>query len=93
MSDGTSRVPGAYRIGIVRKGQPTDRRPDLTVEEVRATVYEVIAAEGQTPTEADHAGIDNMISKAQHLANMDGFGALEIGTATVTIRSNRSVGD
>lgn len=79
-----------YRIAIVRKGQPADRRKSTGGGDLRDIVWEVIRAEGSTITDADHAGLMNLIGNAQNMADNEGFAALEFGSAAITIRPAES---
>ena len=75
-----------YRIAIVRKGQPTDRRTAVISGELRTVIYGVIRAEGSTIGDSDHSGLIEMIGHARDMADIEGFAALTLGTASVTIR-------
>lgn len=75
-----------YRIAIVRKGQPADRRTCTTPGELRDIVWETIRAEGSTITDADHAGLTELIGSARDMADVEGFAALEFGAAAIVIR-------
>lgn len=75
-----------YRIAIVRKGQPTDRRTCTTPGELRDIVWKVIRAEGSVITDADHAGLMKLVGNARDQADIEGFAALEFGSAGITIR-------
>jgi len=75
-----------YRIAIVRKGQPTDRRTCTSSGELRDIVWEVIRAEGSVITDADHAGLIALVGTARDQADIEGFAALEFGNAAITIR-------
>lgn len=75
-----------YRIAIVRKGQPADRRICDGRGELRDIVWEVIRAEGATITDADHAPLMELAANARNLADNEGFAALEFGSAAITIR-------
>jgi hypothetical protein len=75
-----------YRIAIVRKGQPADRRTCDGRGELRDIVWEVIRAQGSTITDADHAPLMQLIGNARNLADNEGFAALEFGTTGITIR-------
>ncbi|MCX4792554.1 hypothetical protein OG369_43035 [Streptomyces sp. NBC_01221] len=75
-----------YRIAIVRKGQPADRRTAAGPGELRDVVYGVIRAEGSTITDADHSGLIELIGSARDMADIEGFAGLEFGAASITIR-------
>lgn len=75
-----------YRIAIVRKGQPADRRTCTTGGELRDIVWEVIRSEGSVITDADHAGLMKLVGNARDMADIEGFAALEFGGAAITIR-------
>ena len=74
-----------YRILIIRKGQPADRRI-CDAEELKHAVYGLLDAESATVTDADRLGIDGMVAAARAMADDDGFAALEFGGAAITIR-------
>lgn len=75
-----------YRIAIVRKGQPADRRTCDGRGELRDIVWEVIQTEGSTISDADHAPLMAMVAAARDQADNEGFAALEFGAAAITIR-------
>ena len=76
-----------YRIAIIRKGQPTDRRTcGDRVGELLDIVFEVIRAEGSTITDDDHGPLTKLAASARDRAFNDGFAALEFGDAAITIR-------
>ncbi|MFE9491453.1 hypothetical protein ACFYNF_34290 [Streptomyces sp. NPDC006641] len=75
-----------YRIAVVRKGQPTDRRTAAGPGQLRDVVYGVIRAEGSVITDADHSGLIELIGNARDMADIEGFAALTFGTASITIR-------
>jgi hypothetical protein len=75
-----------YRIAIVRKGQPTDRRTAIAGSDLRDIVWEVIRAEGSVITDADHGPLIEMVGAARSQADIEGFAALEFGGAAITIR-------
>lgn len=52
-----------YRIAIVRKGQPADRRICQTGGDLRDVVYEVIRAEGSEISNSDRPLIDRLLSE------------------------------
>ncbi|WP_405888855.1 hypothetical protein OG762_36890 [Streptomyces sp. NBC_01136] len=78
-----------YRIAIVRKGQPADRRTCTTPGELRDIVWEVVRAEGSTITDADHAPLMELTANARNMADNEGFAALEFGAAAITIRPDQ----
>lgn len=76
-----------YRIAIVRKGQPADRRTcGDRIGDILDIVFGVIRAEGSTITDADHGPLTKLAANARNRADNDGFAALEFGTAAITIR-------
>ncbi|WP_405883641.1 hypothetical protein OG747_36670 [Streptomyces sp. NBC_01384] len=75
-----------YRIAIVRKGQPADRRTCTTLGELRDIVWEVVRAEGSVITDADHGPLMELTANARNMADNEGFAALEFGGAAITIR-------
>lgn len=75
-----------YRIAIVRKGQPADRHTCTTPGELRDIVYDVIRAEGSEIGDDDHSGLIALIGNARSMADIEGFAALEFGSAAITIR-------
>lgn len=76
-----------YRIAIVRKGQPADRRTCDGRGQLRDIVDEVIRAEGGTIADADRVAIDWMAADALAMADNEGFAALDLGAAAITIRT------
>ncbi|NUR04245.1 MAG: hypothetical protein HOY79_49415 [Streptomyces sp.] len=77
-----------YRVTIIRKGQPADRRTATTGGDLRNIVYDVIRAEGSEITDSDHSGLIRLIGNARSMADVDGFAALEFGDTAITIRSH-----
>ncbi|MFI7293976.1 hypothetical protein [Streptomyces sp. NPDC050121] len=75
-----------YRIAIVRKGQPADRRTCTTLGELQEVVREVIRADGGTITDADDTALAWMARDAYTMAADEGFAAIELGAASITIR-------
>ncbi|HEY6117126.1 MAG TPA: hypothetical protein VI172_14335 [Candidatus Dormibacteraeota bacterium] len=73
-----------YRIAIVRKGQPADRRTASTGRELRDIAWETLHAEGHPVT--DYGTFTDMVADARRMADTDGFAALEFGAAAITIR-------
>ncbi|MEU6016911.1 hypothetical protein ABZ826_23535 [Streptomyces sp. NPDC047515] len=82
-----------YRVAIVRKGQPADRRTCASSKELRTVVFDLIRAEGRTITDADHSTLIRMVGDARDLADIKGFAALEIGAASLTIRPQSADAD
>jgi hypothetical protein len=75
-----------YRIAIIRKGQPADRRTCDGRGELRDIVWETIRAEGGTITDDGHGTLMELTADARNRADNDGFAAIDFGTAAITIR-------
>jgi hypothetical protein len=73
-----------YRIAIVCKNQPADRRTASTGRELRDIVWETLQAEGHLV--ADYGTFTDMVADARRMADIEGFAALEFGSAGITIR-------
>lgn len=75
-----------YRIAIVPKGKPAERHTITSGDELLDAVYDLIRSQGSTIADSDHAGLIAVVSNACSMADIEGFAALEFGTATITIR-------
>ena len=82
----TRSQPAMYRVAIVREGRPIERRTCASGGELRDTVYELIRSQGGEIADGDHSGLIALVGDARSMADIEGFAALEFGTASITIR-------
>ncbi|MEC4016046.1 hypothetical protein [Streptomyces sp. H27-D2] len=85
MTDATPSAP-AYTVAIVRKGQPIERHACTTGGDLRTVVFDLIRSQGGTIGDADYSGLIAMVGRARSMADIEGFAALEFGTAAAIIR-------
>ncbi|MEV6421880.1 hypothetical protein [Streptomyces sp. NPDC051662] len=82
-----------YRIAIVRKNQPVDRRASAGEAELSIIVRDLLRTEGRTITDGDEAILARMASDACRMADADGFAALELGDVSLTVRPKVGTSD
>ncbi|MFE2640231.1 hypothetical protein ACFXKF_36705 [Streptomyces scopuliridis] len=82
-----------YRIAIVRKNQPADRRTSADEAELHTVVRDLLRTEGRTITADDEITLARMGSDACRMADTDGFAALELGDVSLTVRPKIGTSD
>lgn len=75
-----------YTVTVIRKDQEPQRTPCVTGGDLRNAIYPVVRAEWGDISDGYHRGLITAISDARSMADIEGFAALEFGTAAITIR-------